>query len=98
MHKPQSARVIVPTAPIKLEGFHGDQDAKYLWCLHCERTYKPGQFRTEPEDGLQLCPYPGCDGDVVIDAWNWSKVRVKEDGETRYPDHPTPGVQYPLYP
>jgi hypothetical protein len=92
--------VITPAGPIELEGFHGDCDAKYLWCLHCERTYRPGQYRIAESDGMefQMCPYDDCDGNVVIDAWDWEKVRVTEAGTPRYPEHPAPGASYPLYP
>lgn len=65
----------------------------YLWCLHCERTYKRGEWRQMGD--LQICPYHDCDGDTVIDAWDWENVR---DEHPQYPEIPTPKDVYPLYP
>ena len=65
----------------------------YLWCLHCERTYERGKWRTV--DGLQMCPYVDCDGDAVIDAWDWAKMRGSNPS---YPEKPEPGIVYPAYP
>jgi hypothetical protein len=77
------------------EKLFGPATGKYLWCLHCERTYTADNFRTEGGSGFQMCAYADCDGDAVIDAWNWSKVR--EEREDRYPEDPVHGVVYPLY-
>lgn len=66
----------------------------FLWCLHCERAYPMGNFRVSSR-GLELCPYPGCDGDTVVDAWRWETVR--EHREDRYPLQPVAGLVYPLY-
>jgi hypothetical protein len=67
----------------------------YLWCLHCERTYPKTDYR-QHGSGLQLCAYKDCDGDAVLDAWAWSKVRFER--EDTYPEVPAPGVFYPLHP
>src|SRR5262245_6823555 len=32
------------------------------WCVHCNRTYRNGQFRRVGK--RDLCPYDGCDGSV----------------------------------
>jgi len=64
----------------------------FLWCLHCERTYRRGECREI--DGLQMCPYEGCDGDTVFDGWAWGTVR---EDHPDYPAIPIPGVVYPLY-
>lgn len=70
-----------------------DRDATdYLWCLHCERAYKRGKFRRNGE--LQMCPYPGCDGDTVMDGWDWAKLR---EHHSDYPEVPVEGTHYPLY-
>jgi len=91
----------------------------YLWCLHCERAYKYGEYREvasqwnnragirwlrrqgESEEDiavmlepLQMCPYPDCNGDSVIDAWNWEQILAKHSD---YPKVPVAGVVYPLY-
>ena len=48
-------------------------DGIWLWCLHCERCYKAGEYREI--DGLQYCPYPECDGTTVLDGWVWDDVQ-----------------------
>jgi len=78
----------------------------YLWCLHCERTYRYGEFRLvkvrgfkyhgwgPPDHELQMCPYSDCNGDTVLDGWKWEDVR---EGHPDYPEVPEHGVVYPLY-
>jgi hypothetical protein len=69
----------------------------YLWCLHCERTYLNGQHRIERKrngrtlEEYQMCPYPDCDGDAVIDSWLWNRVI---EYHPEYPLKPQPGVVY----
>src|SRR5262245_34072646 len=65
----------------------------FQWCLHCERTYRRGECREI--EGLQMCPYEGCNGDTVIDAWPWFTVRSYNP---QYPVIPEDGKRYPLYP
>lgn len=72
--------------------FKEERRSDFLWCLHCERTYNRGQYRKV--DGLQVCAYPDCDGDTVIDAWDWEDVR---DEHPEYPIIPKDGLVYPLY-
>jgi hypothetical protein len=69
---------------------------KMLWCLHCERAYSHGWHRKVHSSGMEyhMCPYEGCDGDVVMDAWTWEKVRSGNEG---YPEKPELGKRYPLY-
>ena len=81
----------------------GEYAGPYLWCLHCERAYPKEKYRTvvqkgyrEPDFEMQMCPYEDCDGDAVIDAWDWLKIRV--DREDEYPEIPEEGKVYPLYP
>jgi DNA-binding CsgD family transcriptional regulator len=87
------------------QAFGEKPKGKYMWCLHCERTYEYGRFRVEkvkpftvdhmrysPE--LQMCPYSDCDGDAVLDAQEWEDIR-KEHPE--YPKIPKAGKAYPLY-
>lgn len=81
--------------PTDREKILGPPRGKHLWCLHCERTYPAGQFRQDPRSSLQLCAYSDCDGDAVIDAWDWGNVRL--DREDRYPEDPVHGTVYPLY-
>ena len=69
------------------------QKSEFFWCLHCERTYKKDEWRTM--NGLQMCPYPGCGGDAVLDAWPWEHLRSYHP---HYPSIPIPGVVYPAYP
>jgi hypothetical protein len=72
--------------------FESQDTTDYLWCLHCERAYQRGKFRRNGE--LQMCPYSGCDGDTVLDGWDWGKLR---DAHADYPALPVDGVHYPLY-
>lgn len=65
----------------------------YLYCIHCERAYERGFFRKQ--DDLQMCPYEGCDGDAVIDAWRWSDIA--DDQNPSYPEVPVLGKTYPMY-
>lgn len=49
---------------------HDSTDAHlsdFIWCLHCERTYRRGQYRLV--NGFEMCPYPDCDGTTVLDGW-----------------------------
>jgi hypothetical protein len=69
----------------------GKEGSQYLWCLHCERTYDRGKWRVV--NGLQMCPYADCDGDAVLDAWDWVSVR---DGHPEFPEVPVPGTTYSL--
>lgn len=63
----------------------------WVWCLHCERCYKVGEFRQVGE--LQYCPFADCDG-TVIDAWEWSTIR---DANPGYPEVPELGKVYGQY-
>ncbi len=61
-------------------------------CRHRERrAYPYGDYRRV--GNLQMCPYPDCDGDTVIDAWPWQKIL---DGHAKYPAVPKHGERYPL--
>lgn len=73
--------------------FPNEPKPEHLWCLHCDRAYRRGKFRSR--GSLQMCPYPDCDGDSVIDAWDWKQIRKANGG---YPPEPEEGVHYPLYP
>lgn len=64
----------------------------WVWCLHCERCYQVGEYRAIND--LQMCPYPDCDGDTVLDAWKWSRIKRIHKA---YPDMPKRGKVYPLY-
>ncbi len=68
-----------------------ERPCAFLWCLHCGRTYRWGEFRER--DGLQMCPYDGCDGDTVMDGWRWDEVR---EGNPDYPKVPKRGHVYEL--
>jgi hypothetical protein len=70
----------------------GKDHSKYFWCLHCERAYERTQFRRVAE--LQMCPYAGCSGDTVTDAWEWESIR---QANPIYPKVPKHGVRYPMY-
>jgi hypothetical protein len=73
--------------------FSDEHRSPFLWCLHCERTYERDQWRNV--NGLQMCFYADCNGDAVIDAWDWATMR---DYHPQYPETPEPGKVYPAYP
>lgn len=79
----------------------------YLWCLHCERAYKYGEYRIERTEAftvdhytvdaieLEMCPYPDCDGDAYMDAFDWESIR---ENNPKYPKIPKRDEVYPMYP
>ena len=81
----------------------------FLWCLHCERTFRKGTERAvyDVDVGSEVsrCHYHGCDGAELTnsgigDFWEWGKVRLpQEDDPDRetYPEIPLYGKVYPLY-
>ena len=71
--------------------FVDETPCAFLWCLHCGRAYRWGEYREI--DGLQMCPYEGCDGDTVVDGWRWEDVR---EGNPDYPKTPKLGHVYEL--
>lgn len=74
------------------EGMEPDEKSEFLWCLHCEHAYRWGEYRLI--NGLQMCPYDGCNGDTVMDGWTWDSVR---EGKQGYPRVPKLGHVYELY-
>jgi hypothetical protein len=76
-----------------------DTDLKlgdWVWCLHCERVYRYGEYRpvSSAEFGnLQLCPFDDCDGSP-FDLVEWEWVR---ESNPDYPVVPVWGEWYPLY-
>lgn len=68
-------------------------------CIHCYRAYPTGWFRLAPSDpfhdGAALaCPYEGCDGDTLWDAFDYLKI-ARENG---YPERPEWDKEYPINP
>jgi len=63
----------------------------WVWCLHCERVYRYGEYRLEGD--LQLCPFDDCDGSP-LDLFDWQSVRELNPD---YPVEPVWGEEYPLY-
>lgn len=61
--------------------------------MHCERAYKHGEHRMV--NGIAMCPYPDCNGDVFSDGWDWDHFR---EPLPQYPAVPAHGVKYPMYP
>jgi hypothetical protein len=74
------------------EIFDEEKRSEFLWCLHCERAYRRGEFRLV--NVLQMCSYEDCDGDTVLDGWDWARIR---EGHPEYPEVPEKGKVYPLY-
>lgn len=75
-----------------IEAFEGRQLGDWVWCLHCGRTYRLGWYRLV--DDLQMCPYPDCSGDTVMDACSWEEIRK---GHPDYPVQPVLGQRYSEY-
>jgi len=88
--------------------FGKESRCEYLWCLHCERAYKYGEYREEvqliPHDlrgkvmkkvTYQMCPYEDCDGSTVLDGIGWEEFRERHKD---YPKIPALDKVYPLYP
>lgn len=75
----------------------GEVMTRYLWCLHCERTWinpVPMESRSPGEASLDECPYSDCDGGVFDSHdYEWP-CRCNPS----YPEAPKPGARYPLYP
>jgi len=69
----------------------------YLYCIHCERAYPKKKFRVKKDKlfgDLQMCPYEECDGDAVMDAWEWDQIAMHH---ADYPEVPEEGKVYPMY-
>ena len=92
MSKPYAAEAQFAPDGLDRDRMFKGEPQPYLWCLHCERAYERGYFRSQ--GGLQMCPYGDCDGDAAIDAWGWEAVR---EGNHSYPEVPKLGAVYPLY-
>jgi hypothetical protein len=54
-----------------LEKIFWYKTGEWVWCLHCERAYKVGEFRQVKD--FQLCPYENCDGSP-LDVWRWLEI------------------------
>jgi hypothetical protein len=74
----------------ELEDFTGWPSGSWVWCLHCERCYKVGEYKLvvvgkRKKEVFQLCPYADCDGDWE-DAylWDFQKYGEPERGKV-YP-------------
>jgi hypothetical protein len=72
-------------------------EGTYMYCIHCERTYKYGEHRIMTDldlnEFLQMCPYEDCDGDTVMDSKEWEDIR---EHHPDYPEVPERGVVYLL--
>jgi hypothetical protein len=75
----------------RLRVYRDEKRSEFLWCLHCGRAYRWGEYRVV--NGLQMCPYADCDGDTVMDGWPWEEVR---EGNPDYPKRPKLGHVYEL--
>jgi hypothetical protein len=66
-------------------------ELKYVWCLHCGRTYIRGEYK---KGAVGSCPYFDCNGSIYSDQWDWEKIR---EGHSDYPEMPVRGVVYSMY-
>ena len=87
----QPGRARVQKQSMHREGLGPEERSDFLWCLHCYRAYRWGEYRLI--NGLQMCPYDGCNGDTFIDGWTWDFVRK---GNPKYPKVPMLGHVYEL--
>ena len=63
-------------------------EINYVWCLHCERTYKVGEHRIIND--YEMCPYEGCEGDLW-DGMSWEDMYRHHP---EYPEIPVKGIVY----
>lgn len=64
----------------------------WVYCLHCGMVYQAGDYRLVR--GLQMCPYPNCDGDTVFDSFHWEDIQRINPS---YPVIPEKNKVYLLY-
>ena len=76
------------------DGTTGYEPGNWFWCMHCERAYPSGSFKRDKKNGLLLCPYPDCSGDIVFDARGWDMLL---ECNSENPVIPERGTVYPLY-
>jgi hypothetical protein len=79
-------------------------EGMWIWCLHCERCYQVGEFRAVKPDrymvkmgftgDIEMCPYSDCNGDTLMDSWDWQAIR---EMHPEYPEVPERGKVYPMY-
>jgi hypothetical protein len=87
MKKNSDLPVFSEVDPKKIElcQIKGFSPGAWVWCLHCWRCYKVGEFRFVKKYELQLCPYQDCDGSP-LDAFLWAGENAP-DREKMYADH-----------
>jgi hypothetical protein len=78
-----------------IEGLIDKVGDGWVWCLHCERVYKPDEVRYDPLTDLFMCFYPDCNGDAVTDAFSYEIYGKGNHPE--YPVIPQKGDDYSLY-
>ncbi len=47
----------------------------WVWRLHCGRVYRREKVRWDSENGIYMCAYEDCDGDALLDAWDYEERR-----------------------
>lgn len=55
------------------------EEGDWVWCVSCRRGYQAGWYREE--GGKQMCPYPECGGDAVLDPMAYRLDEEPEYGE-----------------
>lgn len=58
---------------------------------------KEDKYRTEVNsegEMMEMCHYEDCNGDAVIDAWDWASIKL---AHTDYPEKPGKDVVYIQY-
>lgn len=78
-----------------IEGLIDQVGEGWVWCLHCERVYKPEEIRYDSDTDFFMCFYPECNGDAVMDALSYENVRIQNHPD--FPVVPEKGVTYSGY-
>jgi hypothetical protein len=55
------------------------EEGDWVWCASCRKAYEVGWYR--PKGSKQMCPYPDCSGDAVLDPMEYRLNGEPEYGE-----------------
>jgi len=82
MHKPAPLAedaVWDPDGAELLDFSASKEEGDWVWCASCRRAYEAGWYR--PKGSKQMCPYPDCPGDAVLDPMAYRLDEKPEYGE-----------------
>ena len=51
----------------EITGLEVEADIDFLWCMHCEKSFRVENRILKTVDGFKFsaCPTPGCNGEIV---------------------------------